>query len=241
MTSSTRRVVWITGASSGIGRALAFEFARRGDFVILSARRSGLLRSLQRALRQLSEHIQAFPCDVRRERQLQRVAGRILDEHKRVDVLVNNAGVTSFKEFLGTSVQEFDDILQTNLRGAFIATKLVLPSMLRRKGGLILNIVSYAAKTTYTNSSAYSASKAGLEAMMNVLRAEVRSRGIKIMNVYPGAVLTPMWLPKHRRRHAFQMISAEDVARAVCDAIALQPNVMVEELVIRPQIGDLRV
>lgn len=155
------------------------------------------------------------------------------------DILVNNAGVTVFKEFVQTSVEEFDDIINTNLRGSFLTTKLILPLMIERRKGTILNVVSFAAKTTYTESSAYAASKAGMAAMMEGLRAEVRSKGIKIVNVFPGAVLTPIWHSKVRARHGRTMLTAEETANMIV-SISCQPSsMMVEEIVIRPQGGDI--
>jgi NADP-dependent 3-hydroxy acid dehydrogenase YdfG len=241
MVSKAPRVVWITGASSGIGKALARAFAHRGDLVVLSARRKDLLHSIARSLQRNGASVQVLACDVRNDRELRQVAQKILRTNGHVDVLVNNAGVTSFKDFRSTTIKEFDAVLETNLRGAFIATRAVLPSMMKRKKGLIVNIISYAAKTTYTNSAAYSASKAGTEAMMNVLRAETRKDGIKVVNVYPGAVLTPMWRAKHRARYSAHMISANDVAHFVCNVTTLPEKVMVEEIIIRPQKGDLRI
>ena len=241
MHTTQQRIIWITGASSGIGKALATTFSRNGDHVVLTARRKSELDSIAKQLRRGSASVEVIACDVRKENQIQNVAARILKKHRRLDILVNSAGVTSFKDFKSTTIPEFDQVLETNLRGAFVTTRAVLPAMLAKKKGMIINIISFAAKTTYTNSAAYSASKAGTEAMMNVLRAETRERGIKVVNVYPGAVLTPMWLRKHRKRYANVMVSPDDAARLIYEVSLQPPSVMVEELVIRPQIGDLRV
>lgn len=180
-------------------------------------------------------------CDVRVERSVRSAARRIAARFKRVDVLVNNAGVTYFKDFAGTSVKEFDHVLETNLRGSFLTTRGVLPGMLRRKSGMIVNIQSFAAKTTYTSSSVYAASKSGGVALMNGLRAEVRNKGIKILNVFPGATLTPMWEAPLQKRYAGVMMRPEEVARKIFEATQLPDSMMIEEMVIRPQIGDLTV
>jgi NADP-dependent 3-hydroxy acid dehydrogenase YdfG len=230
--------VWITGASSGFGRALALAFAHAGDIVIATSRSVRALKLLQRTLEARGE---VYACDVRDGRAVERLAKSVLRRHSRVDILVNNAGVTSFAEFANTSVREFDDILDTNLRGLFLTTRAVLPSMLRRRSGLILNILSYAAKTTYTRSAAYSAAKAGAEAMMNVLRAEVRGKGIGVMNIFPGAILTPMWPLHLRKRYSASMMSAEDVATLVVQLTQQPKTFHIEELIIRPPQGDLRV
>jgi NADP-dependent 3-hydroxy acid dehydrogenase YdfG len=154
---------------------------------------------------------------------------------------VNNAGVTCFKEFHTTRVEEFDRILDVNLRGLFVASRAVLPSMLKRRKGSVINILSYAAKTTYTKSAAYSAAKAGAEALMNVLRAETRSRGIKVLHVYPGAVETPMWSPSMRQRYRSRMMQASDLARLIYVLTTQADSMHIEEVVVRPQVGDLTV
>ncbi|HWP81147.1 MAG TPA: SDR family oxidoreductase [Bacteroidota bacterium] len=239
--SNHGRVVWITGASSGIGKALAEVFAQAGDMVILSARRESPLKSLARRIRAHGGSCEVTVCDVRSEKSLRRAAKRITSNVGWVDVLINNAGVTSFKRFDEISTREFDEVIATNLRGAFLATKAVLDSMVKRRRGVILNIISFAAKTTYEGSAAYSASKAGVESMMNVLRAETRGRGLKVVNVYPGAILTPMWKAEHRRKYSNVMMSPKEIARLIYEASIHPSSGMVEELVVRPQIGDLRV
>ena len=235
------RIVWISGASSGIGKSLLESFANGGDVVIGTSRRLDTLTTLVRKLNRYGKHCEAMRCDVTKETDVQRVARSILQRHKKVDILVNNAGITTLKDFLRTSTSEFDDILATNVRGLFLTSKALLPAMLKRKRGTILNVLSYAAKTTYTKSAAYTAAKSGAEAMMNVLRAEVREKGIKVVNVYPGAVLTPMWSAGMRKRHARSMMSARDIA-ALLYRLTLEPDSLhVEELVVRPPAGDLHV
>lgn len=235
------RIVWISGASSGIGKALVELFVTEGEIVVASARSRRSLISLQRSLAGSPGECVPLVCDIRTERSVRSAARRIAARFKRVDVLVNNAGVTLFKDFAQTSVKEFDHVIGTNLRGSFLATKCVLPGMLRRKSGMIVNIQSFAAKTTYTGSSVYSASKSGGVALMDSLRAEVRGNGIKVLNVYPGATLTPMWSPLHQKRYAKAMMTPADVARKIFEATRLPESMMIEELVLRPQMGDLKV
>ncbi|MBI4429314.1 MAG: SDR family oxidoreductase [Ignavibacteriales bacterium] len=239
--SASSRVVWITGASSGIGASLAGVFAENGDVVVATARNARALETLRREIVTKGGQCEILRCDVKKEFQVERVARSILRKHGGIDILVNNAGITSFKYFSSTAVREFDNVITTNLRGLFLTTKRVLPSMMKRRRGMIINILSFAAKTVYTKSAAYSASKSGAEAMMNVLRSEVRESGIKVVNVYPGAVLTSMWGKRHRQKYARRMIDAESVARLVYEASTQDASVLVEELIIRPQGGDLRV
>lgn len=235
------RNVWITGASSGIGRALAFEFASHGDTVIASSRTRQALELLCNNLQSATGKCIVLECDVRQAGQLQRVHRELLAAGTEVDILVNNAGVTSFKDFISTTVEEFDDIVDTNLRGLFLATQTVLPGMVSRGAGTIINVLSYAGKSVYTGSSAYAASKAGAEALMNVVRAETREKGVKIVNVYPGAVLTGIWNPRHQERYGGRMMKPEEIARIIYDVSCQPASMMIEDLVIRPQGGDLKV
>jgi len=235
----SHRLVWVTGASSGIGQALSREFGKNGYSVILSGRNEAALQVLHEAIKVGRGTSHVVVCDVRKESSVHAAVKTILASIGIPDILINNAGVTVFKKFLETTTKEFDDIIDTNLRGPFLTTKALLPSMVKRKSGIVLNIVSFAAKTTYTESSAYAASKAGLASMMEGLRAEVRDKGVKIVNVFPGAVLTPIWHPKVRAKHGRVMISAEEVAKMIFAVSCQSKSLMVEEIVIRPQFGDV--
>ena len=232
-------VVWVTGASRGIGAAVAEAFAHEGASVVLSGRnRSALQRVAGRIAHQGGEAL-ALACDVTSERSVVHALKIIAGKFRNIDVLVNNAGVTSFTSFERTSIAEFDRIVATNLRGTFLCTKSVLPVMLRRKKGLIINIISVSAITTFTNSSVYAATKAGVLAMSRGLRAEVRDRGLRVLNVLPGAVETQMWPERLRKKHKAKMMKVDDVARVIL-SLFNQPNgVLTEEIIIRPGGGDL--
>lgn len=234
------RIVWITGASSGIGRALAEEFASRGDSIAATARNLSNLAALQGQIEASSGTCKVFQCDISNADQVRSSAELIGSTMGSIDILINNAGVTYFKDFSDTTIEQFDEVIATNLRGLFLSTKAVLPNMLERGSGLIINVLSYAAKATYTGSSVYSASKAGAEAMMNVLRAETRNKGIKIINVHPGAVFTPIWHPKHREKYGHQMMKPADIARVMFELSRQPPSMVIEDVVIRPQVGDLQ-
>jgi 3-oxoacyl-[acyl-carrier protein] reductase len=149
--------------------------------------------------------------------------------------------VTAFKSVLDTRVKEFDDIIETNLRGSFLLTRAFLPRFLLRRGGMILNVISHAAKQVYKGSGAYAASKAGTEALMNVLRAEVRDAGVRVVNVFPGAVLTRIWHPRHRKTYADRMMHPSEIAGVLYGLTIQPPSMMTEEIIIRPQGGDLKV
>ncbi|MEK6755251.1 MAG: SDR family oxidoreductase [Bacteroidota bacterium] len=235
------RIVWVTGASSGIGWALVETFVRHGDKVIATARQENKLLELQRKLRGSRGKCIVHTCDIRKQSQVRKVADQIVAEHGKVDILINNAGVTYFKDFLSTTPREFDEVVETNLSGVFYTTKAVLPTMIVHRDGIVLNVISYAAKATYTLSAAYSASKAGVEALMDVLRAEVRGNGIKVVNVFPGAVLTPIWHAKHREKYADRMMKPAELAQLLYDVTRQPKSMMIEQMIVRPQTGDLKV
>lgn len=233
------RVVWITGASTGIGFELAKVFAKSGYTIIATARRKSRLVSLVNEIRFAGHEAYAFVCDVRSERSIISTKKKILEKCGTIDILINNASITAFKSFIDTKPPEFDDIIETNLRGSYLMARTVLPIMMKKKRGHIINILSVAAHTVFTNSSAYAASKAGMLAMFNGLRAEVRKFNIKISNVMPGATDTPMWSPATRQKYSSRMMTPREVAEITIQ-IANQPKkVVIEDVVIKPIKGDL--
>jgi len=241
METKKPRITWITGASTGIGRALAGVFISNGDTVIASARTESTLNDLCREISAARGTCEIIKCDVQSEVSVFEAVKKIMELYGRIDVLINNAGVTYFKDFIDTSIEEFDHVINTNLRGTFLTTKTVLPVMLQNQNGLVLNILSFVVKEVYTKSAAYSSSKAGTEAMMNVLRSEVRRKGINIVNVYPGAVSTPIWRQDQREKFGNQMLIPEQIAEMLYQVSIQPPSLMVEEIILRPQGGDLQV
>ncbi|MFH0992330.1 MAG: SDR family oxidoreductase [bacterium] len=239
MTTPSARNVLITGASSGIGAALAKQFGKNGDRVFALARTLGSMEDLRPFFQSPETHFFPYQCDLQQTTQVIKVASAILKNHGWVDILIHNAGVTYFKDFLDTSLEEYDHVFNTNLRAVFVLTQAILPAMIERKAGTIVNIASYAAKAVYAKSSVYTASKIAMEGMMNVLRSEVRGKGIHITNVFPGAVLTSIWHPKHQERFGHQMLMPDHVANIVFEITCQPPSVMAEEITIRPQGGDL--
>lgn len=233
----TAGIVWISGASTGIGRALADAFHAGGWTVVVSGRSAGRLRAWATG----RERTMAVVCDVRKETSVRSAVRHIVKRVGVPDVVVNNAGVTSFKTLTDTTAAEYADIVGTNLTGPFLIARSIVPLMQQRRSGMIVNILSYAAKAVYTRSSVYGASKAGADMLMRVLREEVRQDGVRVLNVFPGAVETPMWPERLRAKYASQMMPVEDVARAILQTVQLPATMMPEELVLRPQIGDLRV
>ncbi len=234
-----QKVIWITGASTGIGKEIAMEFSRSGHIVVVTARRKSRLVKIVSEIKFADREASAFVCNVMSERSVQITAKRIREKYGSIDVLINNAGVTVFKSFLETKTPDYDNVIDTNLRGSFLCIKNVIPQMIKSKKGHIINILSVSANTAFENSSVYAASKAGLLALSNGLREEVRRYNIKISNILPGATETPMWDSRSRQRYKSRMMSPADIARITLEVFQQPRKVLIEEVIIRPVKGDI--
>jgi short-subunit dehydrogenase len=231
------RTVWITGVRSGLGEALADTFSNEEWYVAGSSR----VKPKKSARWLRGKHAVSVPMDVRAAGSVDKAWKKISKTAPPVELLINNAGITVFKDVLKTTPQEFQDIIDTNLVGLYHTARAVLPQMRRRKKGWIVNVLSFAAKTIYTKSGAYAASKAGAEMFMKVLREENRDAGIRVVNVFPGPIDTPMWSGAMRRDHGKTMMAPSDIARMILTLTQSGSNVIPEEVIIRPSIGDLTV
>jgi short-subunit dehydrogenase len=239
MIDSKKNIVWVTGATEGIGRAIAVEFAKAGHTVICSARRKAKLKSVTDYINKNGGNALGIKCDISKESDVKRTVKQILKEYGRIDALINNAGVTEFKSFMDSSIKDYDNIMNVNLRGSFLCIKEVLPGMIKRKDGQIINILSVAAITTFENSSLYAASKAGLKAMSEGLRKEVRSKGIKVINIMPGATATNMWDKDFLKDNFNRMMTSEDIGRLTLDVFNQPKALVTEDIVVRPIKGDV--
>jgi 3-oxoacyl-[acyl-carrier protein] reductase len=231
-------VIWINGASSGIGKAAAKEFARTGSKVFVSSRRKIELERLNSELNDENLSVEILPCNIASSVNVDQTAKKILLSNK-IDCLINNAGITSFKLAEENSINEIDDIIHTNLLGPIYSIKSVLPSMIKQGGGTVINVLSVVTKKVFAKSSVYSASKNGLLGYTNSLREEVRKHNIKIINVIPGATQTMMWSAEMREKYGDRMMSAEEIARVIVWLYLQKGNIITEEIVLRPMLGDL--
>ena len=230
--------IWITGASSGIGKAASKEFARTGSKVFVSARRKSELERLNNELKEENLSVEIFPCNIASSSNVDQTAKKILSTNK-IDCLINSAGITSFKLAAENSINEIDDIIHTNLLGPIYSIKSVLPSMIKQNGGTIINILSAVTKKVFIQSSPYSASKHGLIGYTNSLREEVRKHNVRIINVIPGATQTPMWTSEMREKYGDRMMTAEEIAQVIVWLYLQKGNLVTEEIVLRPILGDL--
>ncbi len=230
--------VWVTGASSGIGKAISLEFLTNGKRVVGSARRIEALNKVKDGNDSAKESFIPVVADFSNRESITNAYNKIASEYT-IDCLINNAGTTVFKPALDTSFDELEDIVKTNLIGSMISTQLAIEGMVKKGSGCIINILSVAAEKIFTNSSAYAASKAGLRAYMNVLREELREHNIKVINVLPGATKTPIWPSKALEKYSNRMMSPTDIAKIIYELYSIDSSLVPEEIVIRPPKGDL--
>lgn len=232
-------VILITGASQGIGAAIANTFAREvpGARLALVARNTRNLATVARACAKHGAIAEAFACDVSDEGAVAKMTLAVTKRFGAVDVLINNAGVFAGAPFVETKVAEFDRIVAANLRSAFLVTRAFLPAMLRRKRGDIFFMSSIAGLAAYPNGAAYCAAKFGVTGLAQVLRAETKGTGVRVCCVHPGATVSPSWSGSGVAEE--RMMPTRDVARAFLDVYRLSRRTVVEEIVLRPQGGDI--
>ncbi|MBM4171474.1 MAG: SDR family oxidoreductase [Ignavibacteria bacterium] len=232
------KAVWITGASSGIGKELTIEFANNGILVIATSRRKNLIDSYKKEIGEKAKNIVSGKLDISDPMAVEEFYNSISKKYF-IRTLINNAGATSFKRAEEDSVIEIKNIIDVNLLGAIYSIKSVLPEMVKNKSGTIINILSVVTKKVFTNSSAYSASKHGLLAYSNSLREELRDKNIRIINFSPGATKTPIWPSDTLENNSHRMISPNELAKFIFQVYSNKANMVAEEIVVRPIQGDL--
>lgn len=232
-------VILITGASQGIGAAIAKHFAQEmpGVRLALVARSAKNLAKVATACAKLGAKAEAFACDVSDEASVAAMAAAVTKRFGAVDVLINNAGKFVFAPFLATKTADFDLMVSANLRSVFLVSQAFVPGMVKRGRGDVFNVGSVASFKALPGMAAYSAAKFGVLGLTRVMREELKPSGIRVCCVMPGATFSPSWdgsgVPAER------MMPAEDIAAAILAAHRLSRRTVVEEIVLRPQLGDL--
>ncbi|MDP4200521.1 MAG: SDR family oxidoreductase [Bacteroidota bacterium] len=233
-------IAWITGASHGIGFACAEALGSEGYQIALSGRNRDALEAAQLALTKRGVSSKAFPCDVQSEARVQETYHMIAAEFGSTPhLLLNCAGVSPWTTFTETPLAEFDSVIATNTRGMFLTSREVLPAMYERGSGAIVQLISIAGIKAFKNGAAYVASKFAALGFTNALREEARAHGVRVIAVFPGATETEIWDAEAREQYHDRMMQPEDIAQAIVSALKLPARAMMEELVLRPQLGDL--
>jgi 3-oxoacyl-[acyl-carrier protein] reductase len=217
------RIALVTGASQGIGRACALELAAAGATVALAARNESRLSEAAGEIEAAGGKAAGFALDISSEESIKAAAKAVLERFGKVEILVNNAGITRDGLMLRMKRADWDDILTTNLTGAFLLTQAILSPMLKNRWGRIIHISSVVGRTGQAGQVNYAASKAGLIGMTRAMAREVASRGITVNAVAPGYIETPMTAALNAEQRAAMMTSIplgragtdRDVAQAV--------------------------
>ena len=227
------KLALVTGASRGIGLAIAEALSERGFHLILTARSRPQLERLAAHL----PNSTAISCDIRDPQSVAQLAA-VVGKRRRLDVLINNAGMAGPSQpFASIDFATWREVIETNLHGTFLVTQSLLPFL--GKGSVIVNNLSVAARTVIPGMAAYSASKSGLLAFTAILREELRPRGIRVVALLPGAIDTAIWkqiCPGVSRR---RMIAPRTIAEAIAAAVTLPVNANFDEIVITPSAGAL--
>jgi 3-oxoacyl-[acyl-carrier protein] reductase len=240
METLTGQVALITGGGRGIGAETATLLARQGATVVLVARTQAQLEATATQIRDAGGKAFWFVADVADEGALREAVQGALSINGSIDILVNNAGfIRAFGPIATSDPAEWWHTLEGNLKGMYLTTRLVLPSMLEQGRGQIVNVLSVAGARAFAGLSAYSCAKAAGLMFTRILAKEVRKQGIRVMGILPGAVDTAIWGEGEGIPDREKMIRPETVARLIVQMLTTPPDATVDELLVLPQEGIL--
>jgi NAD(P)-dependent dehydrogenase (short-subunit alcohol dehydrogenase family) len=229
----------ITGASRGIGQAVAIAFAKAGVSSVLIGRSVETLQPTIDAVQALGAEAFAFQLDLSAVGQVQAQMTQILKQVGAVDILVNNAGMGYTAKLMDTPLVDWQMVIDLNLTSPFQCIQAVLPQMRSQGHGTIINVISVAGRQALPDWGAYCASKFGLMGLSKTLAQEEKSHGVRVVALCPGAVNTPLWESATVQANFDRslMLTAEDVADAIVHAALLPQHVVIDELVLMPNAG----
>jgi NADP-dependent 3-hydroxy acid dehydrogenase YdfG len=241
------KVAIVTGASSGIGYATALALSRSGAKVAAGARRMDRLESLQNEISKNGEEVFVQKLDVTIKSECDALADAVLKKWGTIDILINNAGLQPLSFFKNLKVEEWDKMIDVNIRGVFYCTAAVIPTMMNKNSGHIVNISSMAGRVVYPSGSVYCATKHAVTAFSEGLRQEFSQRSnIRVTCIEPGVVATELMeaitdkaLEKYvERTRQMEALQAEDIANAIIFAVDAPHHVNVNEILIRPMTQE---
>lgn len=237
-------IALITGATSGFGKAIAFKFAQHGYDLILTGRRKERLDAIEREITEVSgRKVYTLCFDVRKRNDVNTFLNNLPHDWKEVDVLVNNAGLASgLSTIQDGDVDDWDVMIDTNVKGLLYVSRVVLPWMIKRNTGHVINISSIAGKEVYPKGNVYCASKHAVDALSKAMRIDMLPHGIKVTNIAPGAAETEFSLVRYKGDtqragqvyQGFTPLSAEDIADIVWFAASRPKHVVMNDIVITP-------
>jgi 3-oxoacyl-[acyl-carrier protein] reductase len=228
----TDKVALITGASRGIGLAIAQRLGKMGARVAICGRDLAKLERAAAGLRHEGIHALAVQADVSRAEQVAKLVEKTQQELGAIDILVNNAGIGLFGPFHEFGEAEWNSVLDTNLKSVFLACRAVAPEMIRRQTGHIINISSLAGKNTFANGAIYCASKWGLMGLTGSMAEDLRAHGIRVSAICPGSVATDFSGQGHK--NPSKILQPDDIAHAVAALVTQSEGSFISEVHIRP-------
>ena len=239
MNSLAGKIALVTGAGRGIGRAVAINLAQAGCRVILTARTSDQLEQVQQEISAHGGEAVGIAADLTRDEEIAQLVAESNRRWEPANILINNAGWGKRAPIVKGRQEDWDQTFRLNLRAPMILTKALLPSMIEKGHGAVINIGSISGKTGEANGAAYSASKFGLIGLTQSLYEEVREYGIKVAVILPGFVDTPL-IPPNRQLDRSKMIQPADVAQTVHFILTSPPTCCPVEITLRPQKSPYR-
>jgi NADP-dependent 3-hydroxy acid dehydrogenase YdfG len=238
------KIAFITGASSGIGMAIAKRFANEGINLILNARRLDRLEKLKLELESENQiKILLCPFDIRHRNEIEKAISGIPDDWKDIYYLINNAGLASGLGNLHEGdVEDWEKMIDTNVKGLLYISRIILPGMVERKIGHVVNISSIAGKEVYANGNVYCASKFAVDALSRGMRIELSPHNVKVTSINPGAVETEFSIVRFhgdkdradKVYDGFDNLLAEDIADAAYYAISRPQRMNINEMIVMP-------
>ncbi len=229
---SEKKLAVVTGASRGIGRSIAIRLAKEGNDVIIFGRDENALKKVKADIDEYFVSCEFYSGDVTDVEFVNKAIGKILAEHKKIDILINNAGMGIFKKFVDSTLEDFQKQIDVNIYGVYNFTKAVINQMIERQNGYIINISSLAGKNSFVSGTMYAATKHALMGFTRSLMLEVREYGVKVAAVCPGSVDTEFF-SGHRMDNP-KILQSDDIAEAVSVILRLPDNALISEIDIRP-------
>jgi 3-oxoacyl-[acyl-carrier protein] reductase len=228
-------IALVTGATLGIGRATAFALGRAGYRVGVCARTASTVEGLLQALRAEGIEAAGAAADVSNPAEVHSLVALVSQALGPVDTLINNAGIARLAPFAELTLDDWDATMATNLRSLYLVTREVLPGMRSRKHGFIVNVASLAAKNAFTGGTAYVASKHAVLGFSKTLMLEVRKDGVRVLAICPGSVDTPLMRDQSvLAPNLANILTPEDVAQAILDALRMPARALISEIDLRP-------
>jgi len=246
MDKLSNKIIFITGASAGIGKACAEAFAKKGANLILTARRLQLIDKLSQSLKKKFKiKILTARLDVRDKDEVKKIISSLSKEWKNIDILINNAGLArGFSDIDEGSYEDWDEMMDTNVKGLLYVSREILPLMVKRKKGHVVNIGSIAGHAVYPKGNVYNASKFAVKALTKAMRLDLYEKDIRISSVDPGMVETEFSLvrfrgDKERAKKVYEglnPLTPEDIADAVLYCATRPKHVNIDEIIIMPTV-----